>query len=86
MADLSKFWRKQRAIATCEFDQKSMLAREMIHDYFQPEDDEKLRGIINHFSSDHRVTISLMGVLAQVGLCALAMDDSGTVDDLNGDG
>lgn len=78
MADLSKFWERQRAIAAAEYDQKAMLAREMIFDYFPgPDDGEKLRGIINHFSADERVTMSIMGILAQVGLCAIAMEDCG---------
>lgn len=75
MADLTKFWERQRSIASAEFDQKSMLAREMICELFEPEDDEKIRGIINHFASSDRAAISLMGVLACVGLSAMAMSD-----------
>ena len=76
MADLTPFWDRQRAIATSEYDQKAMLAREMIHDCFSPEDDDKIRGILNHFAEDHRAMISLMGVLAYVGLLAIAMEDT----------
>lgn len=75
MADLRKFWRNQRAVVSAEYDQKAMLAREMIVTQFAEEDSEKLREIINHFANDERAAISLMGVLAQVGLCAMAMDD-----------
>lgn len=75
MADLSKYWRNQRASLSAEYDQKAMLAREMIVEHFAPEDSEKMRGIIDHFARDQRAMMSLMGVLAQVGLCAIAMDD-----------
>lgn len=76
MADLSNFWRNQRAIAAAEYDQKSMMAREMIAENFPDEGDcEKLRGIINFFANDERAAMSIMGVLGQVGLCSLAMDD-----------
>ena len=78
MADLSKFWRNQQAAWSAEYDQKTMMAREIIAENFAEEgDDLKLREIINHFSRDERVAICLMGILAQVGLCALAMDDCG---------
>ena len=76
MADLSKFWRNQRAVALAEYDQKSMLARQMIVENVPEEgDDERLRAIIDHFSNDHRAAISIMGVLAQVGLMAMAIED-----------
>jgi hypothetical protein len=76
MADLSKFWDRQRAIAQAEYDQKSTLAREMIVTHF-PEDTEgeQLRGIISHFSGDPRAAISIMGILAQVGLMAMAVEE-----------
>lgn len=76
MADLSKFWRNQHAIWSAEFDQKSMLAREMIATQFSEHESEKLREIINYFSNDDRAAISIMGVLAQVGLAAIAMSDT----------
>ena len=76
MADLSKFWRNQKAIASAEYDQKAMMAREMIVENFPDEgDEEKLRGVINHFANDQRAAMSIMGVLAQVGLMAMAMED-----------
>lgn len=80
MADLSRFWRNHRAALSAEYDQKSMLAREIIVEHFS-EDGDALRGIINHFARDERAAMSLMGVLAQVGLCALAMEDSTPVED-----
>lgn len=76
MADLSGFWDRQRAISLAEYDQKAMLAREMIVTHF-PDDleGEQLRGIINHFSGDPRAAISMIGILAQVGLMAMAVED-----------
>jgi len=73
MADLTKFWRTQKAIASAEYDQKKMLASEMLVNYFS-DDSEKISGIIDHFSTDERAAISLIGILAQVGLYAMAMD------------
>jgi hypothetical protein len=75
MADLKKFFRNQRAICSAEFDQKSMLARELIVNQFEPEDQDSLRNIINHFATSDKAAISLIGILAQVGLAAMAMDE-----------
>lgn len=75
MSDLSRFFQKQKTICTAEYDQKAMLAREMIYENFDEHDGEKLLAIINHFSESEKVTIALMGVLAQVGLAAMAMED-----------
>ena len=75
MADLSKFWRNQKAIASAEFDQKKMLAEQIICEHYNNDDGEKVREIINFFSLDERLAISLIGILAQVGLCAMSMDD-----------
>ena len=81
MADLSGFWRKQHAIAVAEFDQKSSMAQQLIAENFEPEESEKLRDVINFFAGDERAMMSLMGILAQVGLCAMAMQEFGSDDD-----
>lgn len=78
MADLSKYWQRMYAIYSAEYDQKAMLARETIAANFcggTEEDVESLRGIIDHFATSDRMAISLIGILAQVGLCAIAMED-----------
>jgi hypothetical protein len=78
--NLERFWRKAAAQATAEYDQKAMLARELIAENWgggTEEDAESIRAIINHFANDDRAAISLMGVLAQVGLAAIAREDCG---------
>jgi len=87
MADLTRFFRNQKARLSVEYDQKSMMARDMIAQYFgESEDSEKLREVINHFANSERAAISIMGVLSQVGLAAIAMDDCtiDTVDEAKG--
>jgi hypothetical protein len=86
LADLSEFWRNRRAVFLAEFDQKKMLASEMILELtgneIEPDrDGEKLVGIINHFATSDKIAISIMGVLAQVGLAAMAADDFADIQD-----
>lgn len=85
MADLRKFWQRERCIWTSVYDQKAMLAREMIATEFRPDDADKLEEIINYFAQSEKAAISLMGVLAQVGIAAMAIDDSTGSSDTNGE-
>jgi len=74
---MSKADRTFNAQAVCEFDQKVMLAMELINELAEQTGDdasETLREIIDHFATSDKLAISLIGVLAQVGFVSIVLE------------
>jgi len=71
MADLSEQWRKERAILGSEAEQMRARCWEMIREFAAVEetDDSLVRTqhLIDFFRNDERLSMSLLGTLAEVG-------------------